>query len=171
MTTPLVYLRPARLAFVRVTGPYDQSIPQAWEKMLTWIEKNGFKPQGERGYGLAHDNPMLVDPAQCRFDACVQLSAEFQDRAERELGMKTLPGGPYTRIRKSGGYGRLRQAMTTLYSEPTIPEGLHLDTRRPIVTIYLDDPRRFSPRELRADVCVPVSTGAVRHVADAIRAA
>ncbi len=162
MKNALVYLRPARLAFVRVNGPYAMSVPLAWEKMLAWVDKNGFKPQGERGYGLAHDNPSLVAPEKCRFDACIQLQPEFEDRASRELGLLTLPAGPYTRDRRAGSYGKLRHELASLYSIQGLSSGLQLDGRRPIVTIYLDDPRRMAARDLRADVCVPVVANSAR---------
>ncbi len=162
MKNGLVYLRPARLAYVRVNGPYATSVPVAWERMLAWVDKNGFKPQGERGYGLAHDNPALVAPEKCRFDACIQLQPEFEDRAARELGVLTLPAGPYTRDRRAGGYGRLRHELASLYSSQGLSSGLQLDARRPIVTIYLDDPRRLSVRDLRADICVPVTANSAR---------
>ena len=41
MKSGLVYLRPTRLAYVRMTGPYQSSIPQAWDQLLSWIDKNG----------------------------------------------------------------------------------------------------------------------------------
>lgn len=162
MKNGLVYLRPARLAYVRVNGAYEHSIPLAWQKMLAWADKNGIKPQGERGYGLAHDDPNQVAAEKCRYDACIQLPVEFEDRASRDLGLIMLPAGAYTRLRKTGGYGKLRSEMAGFYASPCLSADIQLDTRRPIVTIYLDDPRRHSERELRADICVPVATKSMR---------
>lgn len=162
MKNGLVYLRPARLAYVRVNGAYEQSIPLAWQNLLAWADKNGVKPQGERGYGLAHDDPNQVAAEKCRYDACIQMPFEFEDRASRDLGMIMLPPGAYTRLRKTGGYGKLRFEMASFYASPCLSADLRLDIRRPIVTIYLDDPRRHSQRQLRADICVPVATVAMR---------
>jgi AraC family transcriptional regulator len=169
MKNGLVYLRPTRLAYVRVTGAYERSIPEAWERLLTWVEKNGLNSPVGRGYGLTRDNPARVGAENCRYDACVQVSPMFEERAMRELGVFTLPPGPYTRMRQAGGYEPIRAMMPTLHSSFEAPPELRLDDRRPIVTIYLDDPRRYHDSDLRADVCVPVA--AVRAVRDPAQAA
>lgn len=157
MNSGLVYLRPFRLAYVRVTGPYDTSIEAAWTQMFAWLDKNGVSSPTGRGYGLARDNPEQVRPANCRYDACIQVGPMFEDRAQRELGLVTLPAGPYTRSRQAGGYEPIQSMMGGLYSTFGPAPALRLDERRPIVTIYLDDPRRLDARDLRADVCVPVT--------------
>ena len=91
----LVYLRPARMVFVRATGPYETSIPHAWEKMFAWLEKSGIDNPVGRGFGLARDNPATVGPQNCRYDACVEVKPQYEERAGRELGLMTLPGGSY----------------------------------------------------------------------------
>ena len=160
MKSGLVYLRPTRLAYVRVTGPYQSSISQAWDQLLSWVDNNGLSSPVGRGYGLARDNPQRVDPAKCRYDACIQVGPMFEDRAMRELGVVTLPPGPYTRMRHAGSFDAMRGLVAGSHSEFIAPAELRLDDRRPIVTIYLDDPRRFNPVDLRADVCVPVTAAA-----------
>lgn len=163
MKNAMVYLRPARLAYVRAVGPYDVSIPQAWEKLVGWMQANGIQPVGERAYGLARDNPLTTAPEACRYDACIQVSPEFEDRAERDLGVITLPGGPYARTRHAGSYQNVPTALIGVYSNTELSADLRFDTRRPVVSIYLDDPRRFEARDLRADVCVPVAAGSLRE--------
>jgi AraC family transcriptional regulator len=169
MKSGLVYLRPTRLAYVRVTGPYETSIPEAWSRLLAWVDKHGLYSPVGWGYGLARDNPLRAGADKCRYDACVQVTPLFEERAVRELGVFTLPAGPYARIRQSGGYAPIRSKVSNLYADFEAPAELKLDERRPIVTIYLDDPRRFEPTDLRADICVPVT--AVRATRDAAQAA
>ena len=169
MKSALVYLRPSRMTYIRVTGPYETSIPQAWDRMLEWVDKHGLSSPVGRGYGLARDNPERVGAQHCRYDACIQVTPMFEERASRELGLITLPAGPYTRMRQAGGYEKIRYVVASLHAEFMSPPDLRLDDRRPIVTIYMDDPRRFDPIELRADVCVPVS--AARAARDPAQAA
>lgn len=157
MKVGLVYLRPARMTYIRVTGPYETSIPEAWDRMLAWVDKNGLSSPVGRGYGLARDNPDRVGADCCRYDACIQVTPLFEERAARELGLITLPAGPYTRLREAGGYDKIRSVVANLHTAFEPPAELRLDDRRPVVTIYLDDPRRFDPVDLRADVCVPVT--------------
>jgi AraC family transcriptional regulator len=169
MKSGLVYLRPTRLAYVRVTGAYETSIPEAWSRLLEWVEKNGFSTNTGHGYGLARDNPLRVGADKCRYDACVQVTPLSEDRAMRELGVMTLPPGSYTRARHAGGYEPIRSMISGLYGSFDAPVDLKLDDKRPIVTIYLDDPRRFDATDLRADICVPVT--AARISRDASQAA
>lgn len=171
MKTALVYLRPTRIAYVRVTGSYQRSVPEAWDRMLGWLEKNGLSSPVGRGFGMMRDNPYTMDPETCRYDACIELNPFIEERAIRELGAQTLPGGSYLRTRHVGDYGHLRASTVGFYENFDSPKGLRFDDRRPLVTIYLDDPRRFAPEELRADVCVPVTAHAKRTAADEMAAA
>lgn len=154
----LVYLRPASLAYVRVTGPYETSIPKAWDLMFDWLDQHGFSTPHGRGFGLARDNPSIVGPAACRYDACITITPNLESRAMRELGIMTLPGGPFARIRRTGCYDNVRALVSDFYTTYQPPEGLRLDNRRPLVTIYFDDPRRVEPSDQRSEMCIPLTT-------------
>lgn len=171
MKNGLVYLRPSRLAYVRQTGPYETSIQAAWDAMFAWLAKHGLREPVGRGYGLMRDCPTITAPAKCRYDACIDLNPLFEERAIRELGAQTLPGGSYLRVRNVGSYIALQSQLPTLHGSFAAPPGLKLDERRPVVTIYLDDPSRLEETNLRADVCVPVSVRAARTEASGLEAA
>lgn len=162
MNRGLVYLRPFRMVYVRVCGPYRDLIPAAWDKMLDWLDVNGLRSPVGRGYGLVRDNPNVVAADACRYDACVDLDPFFEERAARELAVQTLPGGSYVRSRKKGDYANLTRLMLSVHKSFETAPGLRLDDRRPIVTIFLDDPSRIDIDDLRADVCVPVSAKVAR---------
>ncbi len=153
----LLYLRPARLVYVRETGPYERTIPRAWDRLLGWLDDRGLYKTLGRGYGLARDNPADVGSAHCRYDACIEISAEFEDRAIRDLGLATLPGGAYACRRFSGSYDRIRSVVSNVYAEFQPLPGLGTDEGRPVVTIYVDNPNYYKESDLRADVCMPVT--------------
>lgn len=157
MKHSLVYLRPFSVVYVRATGDYASSIPQAWERLFNWLDKNGLNSPIGRGYGLARDNPAIVGGEHCRYDACIELDPFLETRALRDLAVQTLPGGSYLRQRQSGDYNQLNDAMANFHSKFVPPQDLQLDGKRPLVTIFLDDPRRLPPAELRADICAPVA--------------
>lgn len=159
MTSGLVYLRPTRLVYLRMIGAYEQVIPEAWSKLLAWHDKCGAGASAGRAYGLARDNPDRVGRDKCRYDACIESSPLIEERALRELGLIMLPAGPYARSRHVASYDGLRTTMSNLYQNFVPPRDLKIDDRRPIVTIYLDNPRRMDDAKLRADVCMPVSAG------------
>ncbi|HVZ06150.1 GyrI-like domain-containing protein [Hyphomicrobium sp.] len=152
----LVYLRPTRLIYVRETGPYTDIIPKAWAKLFAWLNDNGLYASLGRGYGLARDNPLEVGLENCRYDACVEVRPELEDKALRELGVATLPGGAYACRRLTGSYDRMRSLVANVYSEFAPPAGLCFDENRPVVSIYVDNPNRYRDVDLRSDICVPI---------------
>ena len=153
-----VHLRPQRLVYVRMTGPYETSVPKAWSKLLGWVERAGMASLVASWYGLARDNPYQVAHDQCRYDACVPVDPMFEDRALRELGLTTLPGGPHERHKHIGGYADVIARLGAFYSTHAPQNGLQFDLRRPIVTVYFSDPRQTDEAKPRADLCVPLQS-------------
>lgn len=154
----LVYLRPTRLIYVREKGPYELAIPRAWERLFAWLTENGHYATFGRGYGLARDDPEEVGAHNCRYDAAVEVPAALRSGSIRNLGFATLPGGPYARRRVAGSYDRLRSLVANIYTEFVPFTGLSFDRRRPVISIYVDNPDRHAENDLRADICVPVMT-------------
>lgn len=148
-----VYLRPQRLIYVRAVGAYETAVPEAWEQLLGWVDKNGFSSLVESWYGLARDPA----GAECRYDACVPVDPMFEDRALRELGMTSLPNGAYVRQKFRGKYADLVGTFSGFYSSFPASGDATLDVRRPMVSIYFKDPRTAGDGDLRAEICVPVS--------------
>jgi AraC family transcriptional regulator len=161
MKNGLVYLRPSRLTYVRHNGSYATTIPTAWTEMMAWLAKTGLHNVG-RVYGLLRDCPSKVAPENCRFDACIELDPLFEERAIRELGAQTLPGGSYLRVRNTGTHADLKSKLADFHKSFDIPEGLKLDERRPLVAIYLDNPLRADDATMRAEVCLPVGVASGR---------
>jgi AraC family transcriptional regulator len=153
----LVYLRPTRLIYVRETGAYEKTIPKAWERLKAWLGGNGLYAPIGRGYGLALDDPAKVGEQNCRYDACVEIAPELEERALRDIGVLTLPGGVYACRRLSGDYDGVRTVVANVHSEFEPLPYLAFDTSRPVVSVYIDNPERNVESALRADICVPVT--------------
>lgn len=156
MNSNLVYLRPLRVAYVRSAGPYAQSSAQAWSKMFDWLSDNGLHTFPGCGYGLLLDNHLVTKAGECRYDACVEISSMPESRAEGSLQTRKLPGGAYIRDRHIGCYTKMGEKILSVRQDWSQDSGLRLDERRPLVQIFLDDPRRGDTSQLRSDVCVPV---------------
>ena len=159
MKSNLVYLRPLRVAYVRSVGPYSQSSEDAWSRLFEWLNQNGLSTIPGCGYGLMLDSPSVTPEAECRYDACIEMSTLPENRAEGSLQVRKLPGGAYLRERHIGCYNRMRDSALKARENWAHSSGLSLDDKRPIVQIFLDDPRRSDAKELRSDVCVPVIAG------------
>jgi len=154
--TGLVYLRPVRVAFARVRGPYAASAPEAWAKIFDWLDARNGRREVTRGFGLAHDDPRIVAKENLRYDACVEMPPDLELQACRTFGVQMLPGGAYARQRYVGPHSGIRQEFHDMRTNWAPARGLALDARRPFIEIYLDDPTRCPPEKLRTDLCIPV---------------
>ena len=152
----LMYLRPVRLVYVRVTGAYEHTIPRAWKQLVSWYNDNGLAPPSGRGYGLARDNPADVGRQNCRYDACLTITPELEKRAFADLSIATLPGGAYACRRLPGGHGHLRSIVASVYAGFEPLPGLELDQIRPVVSVYADNEPGSVEADRRVDVCVPI---------------
>jgi AraC family transcriptional regulator len=154
----LLYLRPTRLIYVRATGSYGDVIPKAWERLFRLLDDSGLYESIGRGYGMAHDNPLDVGSKNCRYDACVEIRSGIEERSLPELGITSLPAGPYACRRLSGSYDQMRSTVENVHARFQPLPGLRFDQHRPVVSIYMDNPNNYADQDLRSDICVPVST-------------
>jgi len=159
MRIGVVYMKPRKVAYVRRTGPYSASSAAAWQDLTNWIEEAGIRPLISCGYGLSHDAPGKVAHGSCRYDACVEIPDGFSHLSTFGLAHQTLPGGAFARLRHVGRYDQLRPSILSV-RDAWLPSQPHLclDTRRPLMVVYMDDPVRRERDALRCDVCVPVRT-------------
>ncbi len=160
MSSGFVYLRPLTVASSRGKGPYAQSSMAAWGRMFEWLNHSGMIRSTGCGYGLLLDDPRSTAPDQLRYDACVELIAGFTERLPADIGTRRLPGGAYARVRHTTGSNGLGVAISRLRDEWVPSQGLIMDSRRPIIEIYLDDPSLVGLEQLRVDICLPVKAQA-----------
>lgn len=156
MTSSYVYLRPTRVVFVRETGRYSQSSQLAWKRMFDWLNTAALTEQPRRGYGLARDNPRLKPVEQCRYDACVEITDGMESRLPEGFNIQTLPGGPYVRKRHVGNHATLRDTIVEVREGWLPARGLAVDTRRPLVEVYLTDPRFVPADQMKTEICMPI---------------
>ena len=159
MSTGFVYLRPLALVCVRTHGAYATSSLAAWRQMFAWLDDSGMRRKIGCGYGLMRDNPALTAPEQCRYDACVELLAGFENTVPAGFRDARLPGGAYARQRQLGTQG-LDAAITSLRDAWVPSHGLAVDRDRPFIEIYLDDPATTPVEKRRVNLCIPVGMGA-----------
>lgn len=86
-----VLREPAEVCFVRRTGCYYQSAPQAWDRLLELL---GGLPEGTpEACGICHDDPLVTPEARLRYDATLPWHPGVP--LVGELGRQTLAGGLY----------------------------------------------------------------------------
>ena len=152
-----VYLRPLTVAFARATGQYGVSSQEAWNRVFAWLEETHLIKTVGTGYGLLLDDPRNVDPSKCRYDACIELTEEARPLVPADFGIGRLPGGAYARRRHVGGTAGLGDVISDMRKGGIEANGLRVDSRRPLIEIYFDNPRFVGPAKQRIDVCMPVS--------------
>lgn len=66
-----------RIAYIRQIGPYGQNNVQTMEKLKIWANSNSLLDEQSIILGIAQDNPELVDPETCRYDACLVIPDNY----------------------------------------------------------------------------------------------
>lgn len=130
--------------------------------MFAWLERHGLRGPTDRGYGLAHDDPRVCAPENCRYDACVEVPDHLPAEAFEGLTKQRLPSGAYARKRHIGPHGDLSTVMREMRLTWSSRHGLELCRKRPALEIYLDDPKFVRPERLRTDICLPIAFSSAR---------
>ena len=87
-----------RIAYMRHIGPYDHGpIGELWEEFSRWAGPRGLFGPGQRSFGVSHDNPEVTPPEKCRYDAGVEVPADFV--AESPVNTVALPAGKYAMLK------------------------------------------------------------------------
>jgi AraC family transcriptional regulator len=157
VSTQFVYLRPIHVATVRAKGPYETSAKAAWEEMFGWLNQAGLGGEKIARYGLLLDDPRVVAPEKRRYEACVELVDEARTLVPLSFSIRRLPSGAFARVRHVGGAEGLSKVISGIRDTWEQGEGLIIDTRRPVIEIYLDNPEHVPVEKQRIDLCFPVS--------------
>jgi AraC family transcriptional regulator len=154
MQVKLINRQAVTIAYFRHLGPYGEAISDFWQKTyVPWAVKNKLGRDHAR-YGISFDDPSITAPAQCRYDACAEVAADFVATGG---ALKTsLPGGKYAVYRFKGTTQQIGDAWTALLRDWLPSSGLQLDAR-PCFEHYpkgaaCDD----STGEFECEICIPV---------------
>ena len=143
-----------RVAYLRHTGPYGDGITRFWmETVAPWMETNDLF--GRPRYGVALDDPHATRPAQCRYDACVEIAA--QETLSGNSKEKILPGGKYAVLAYAGPTTRIGEAWDHLLGEWLPKSGLQLDSRPMFEHYPVDGSYDEKTGVITCEICVPVA--------------
>ena len=140
--------------YVRATGAYTESVPQAWSQLTEFAYKNSVLEKVKTRYGIGHDNPNVTEDEKIRFDACFELD-DASIKPANEILAKTISGGKYAKFLHKGSYENLGQTHE-LISNWIIENGAELRDA-PMFDKYLGlDPREIKPENLKTEIYVPL---------------
>lgn len=143
------------VARVRHVGPYAE-VGDAWKALMRWgWTRMVFRTPAT--FGMCHDDPDVAAPAALRYDACMVVSPRTKARAGVEIA--SLPAATYVVTEHRGPYAELGEAYGALCGEvETRPIGgvRYALGEPPSRELYLNDPRKTDPEDLRTEVWMPV---------------
>lgn len=160
MQRGFVYFRPVQIGYVRAFGAYNVAVPEAWRQLDAWFKAREFDISRVTRYGLAYDDPQIVETEKLRYDACVEVPPHLFGEAGEELRLGKLPAGAFARKRYVGPSDGIGAAISSLREQWNKASDVVLDARRPLLTVYLNNSRVLQSDDLKADLCVPVMTTA-----------
>ncbi|MGF9966077.1 AraC family transcriptional regulator [Bacillus rhizoplanae] len=136
-----------RIAYVRQVGPYGPSNIQAMEKLKKWAkEKNLIK--SAIILGIPQDNPETTSPENCRYDACIVISKDYQ--IDNSICESELTGGKYVICKVKHTAEDIQKAWTEIF--PTLQNSGYQIDNKPILERYTVDMINND----YCEICVPV---------------
>ena len=159
MKVKIEHLNPIRVAFMRHVGPYDKVGP-TWDKLMTYLGKEGWLGGSVRCIGLCHDDPEVTPADKIRYDACVEVGEAFEPAGE--IGVQVIAGGDYAVTTHFGSYNKLGDTYAKLLGQWVPRSGRELRSA-PCFEVYLNDPGSTRPTDLLTDIYAPLTRSVERR--------
>jgi AraC family transcriptional regulator len=154
MNVKVIERQSVSVAYLRHIGPYGETVSAFWgNTAYPWLAANNLLDQPR--YGISHDDPSLVDSAQCRYDACAEVksNAVLTGNAQRT----TIPGGRYAVLAFEGTSNEILGAWSSLLRDWLPSSGLQLDAR-PCFEYYPTDSKYDEKTGVfSCEICIPIA--------------
>lgn len=151
-----VYMRPTPVLYFGATGPYEESAQQAWDRLLGWLDADRRGLGHPRGYGIFRQDETSSEPHMIRYDACIELKPGFSADPSNGIVRRVTPHGAYALARLKGCHRQIGESFRRIREQWSETDAIVIDTERPYMEIYLNDPATTPPDELLTQLCVPV---------------
>jgi AraC family transcriptional regulator len=153
MKVEIVERKPTNIVCLRYVGPYGEPISAFWQQTVyPWMAASGLLQQPR--YGVSYDDPNVVDPAQCRYDAGCEAPATLTALGNAQK--TTIQGGKYAAFSFKGTVSQIEEAWTAMLRDWLPASGLQLDGRP--VFEYYPEGTSYNPKTGVFDckLCIPV---------------
>lgn len=126
MKVDVIERQPTTVVCLRYLGPYGESINAFWQQTVyPWMAASGLLQQPR--YGISLDDPNVVAPEQCRYDAGCEAPTTLTALGNAQK--TTIPGGKYAALNFKGTAGEIGEAWTAMLRDWLPASGLKLDGR------------------------------------------
>lgn len=139
-----------RIAYIRQIGSYGQNNVQIMEKLKKWAKSNGLLNEQSIILGIAHDNPKLVEPENCRYDTCLVISNDYCI-SDDYISEGSVLGGMYAVFKIRHTAEEVQKAWLAIFLE-LLKQGYQLDETRPILERYKNE----MVKNHYCEICVPI---------------
>lgn len=137
-----------RMAYVRRVGPYGPGNIQAMEKLKKWAVEKNLLSESAIILGISLDNPETTLPENCRYDACIVISNDYQ--IDNSMYESELSGGKYVICKVKHTAEDIRKAWAEIF--PALQNSGYQIDNKPIFERYTGD-MTFNDY---CEICVPV---------------
>ena len=128
MNIDIVERAPARVVYLRYTGPLGEPLGLFWRRTVApWLADHDLTDCPR--YGVSVDDPTKTPPDQCRYDACVELPPGL---TLPDLEQTSVAGGRYAVTCFRGTAAQVGASWTAFFKR-AITDGHVRDTARPLV--------------------------------------
>ncbi|PEU16100.1 GyrI-like domain-containing protein [Bacillus sp. AFS019443] len=138
-----------RIAYVRQVGPYGPANIQSMEKLKKWAEEKDLVKSAII-LGIPQDNPETTLPENCRYDACIVISKDYQ--IDDSICEGELSGGEYVIFKVKHTAEDIQKAWTEIF--PALHNNGYQIDNKPILERYTSE----MINNHYCEICVPVKT-------------
>lgn len=136
-----------RIAYMRRVGPYGPANIEVMEGLKKWA-KNRNLLESAILFAIPRDNPETTPPENCRFDACVVISKDYQ--MDDSIYEDELPGGKYVIYEVRHTAEDIQKAYVDIF--PSLQGSGYQMDNKPIMEKYVGD----MVNNPYCEICVPV---------------
>jgi DNA gyrase inhibitor len=137
-----------RIAYVRQVGPYGPGNIQAMKKLKKWAEEKNLLAESSVILGIPQDNPETTFPENCRYDACIVISSDYQ--IDNSICESELSGGKYVICKVNHTGEDIKTAWAEIF--PALQNSGYQIDNKPIFERYTGDMIYND----YCEICVPV---------------
>jgi len=152
----MVEIEPIDVLYVRKTGDYMHSVDEAWKTMIEFLDENQLFKNAVARYGISHDNPMMIEEHNLRYDACLELNKNISPRGE--ISSKQIAGDNYALFMHKGSFTLIKETYKNI-ADWIVESGMVLRDE-PLFHKYLDlDPTGIESKDLKTEIYLPITKG------------
>ncbi|OPX42901.1 DNA gyrase inhibitor [Ruminiclostridium hungatei] len=141
------------IAYMRKTGPYGAGNVQVMEELKAFARDNRLLDDKSVILGIPQDNPETTRPENCRYDACLVLPEDCENRRISGGGVSrgNIHGGKYAVFRIPHTAQAVQEAWSSIFPE-LLAKGYGFDASRPVMERYA---ARLVNKHF-CELCVPI---------------